>query len=87
MNRPAPPDGDLLEAKHVDHTVTEGSRKVIGVMHKDTKKYATTGGWGFEAFGSGVQDNRVVGANAATACYACHTSQQDHDYVFSRLRD
>lgn len=25
--------------------------------------------------------------NAATACYACHTSQQDHDFVLSRLRD
>ncbi|MCX7901844.1 MAG: cytochrome P460 family protein, partial [Burkholderiaceae bacterium] len=47
------PDGavivfDLLEAKRADHAVTEGARKVVGVMHKDAKKYAATGGWGFE---------------------------------------
>ena len=44
------PDGaviifDLLEAEHSDNAVTEGSRKVVGVMHKDSKKFATTGGW------------------------------------------
>ena len=86
------PDGsvivfDLLEASRKDSAVTEGPRKVLGVMHKDAKKYATTGGWGFEGFGGGDQSQRVVGANAASACFACHAPQKDHDYVFSRLRD
>jgi len=86
------PDGsvivfDLLEASRKDSAVTEGPRKVLGVMHKDAKKYATTGGWGFEGFGGGDQSKRVVGANAASACFACHAPQKDHDYVFSRLRD
>lgn len=86
------PDGavivfDLLEASHADNAVTEGVRKVVGVMHKDTGKYATTGGWGFEGFGGGNRDTRVVGENAATACYACHTSEQQFDYVFSRARE
>jgi hypothetical protein len=86
------PDGsvivfDLLEAPQADHAITEGPRKVTGVMHKDAKKFAATGGWGFEGFGGGDRNQRVVGANAATACYACHTAQKDHDYVFSRLRD
>lgn len=86
------PDGaivvfDLLEAKSADRTVTEGARKVVGVMHKDAKKYAATGGWGFEGFGGGDRTNRVVGDNAASACFACHAPEKDHDYVFSRLRD
>ncbi|MDH4260590.1 MAG: cytochrome P460 family protein [Gammaproteobacteria bacterium] len=86
------PDGsvivfDLLEAQRADNAVTEGARRVTGVMHKDAKKFASTGGWGFEGFAGDSKTERAVGANAATACYACHTSQQDHDYVFSRMRD
>jgi len=86
------PDGaiivfDLLEAKSADNTMTEGTRKVVGVMHKNAKKYATTGGWGFEGFGGGDRKNRVVRDNAASACFACHAPQKDNDYVFSRLRD
>lgn len=86
------PDGavivfDLLEANRADSAVTEGARKVVGVMHKDAQKYAATGGWGFEGFAGGDPSTRAVGADAATACYACHTSEKDHDYVFSRPRD
>lgn len=86
------PDGaviifDLLEAAEDGNAVTEGSRKVVGVMHKDAVKYAATGGWGFEGFGGGDPANRVVGENAATACFACHQPQQGQDYTFSRLRD
>jgi len=86
------PDGaviifDLLEAVEDGNAVTEGSRKVVGVMHKDAAKYAATGGWGFEGFGGGDPANRVVGENAATACFACHQPQQGQDYTFSRLRD
>lgn len=86
------PDGsiivfDLLEAEQAGNAIIEGARKVAGVMHKDAKRYAATGGWGFEGFGGGDKNNRVVGANAATACYACHTAQKDRDYVFSSLHD
>ena len=78
---------DLLEAKSAGNAVSEGARKVVGVMHKDAKKYAATGGWGFEGFGGGDRMNRAVRDNAASACFACHEPQKDHDYVFSRLRD
>lgn len=86
------PDGaiivfDLLEAKSTDNAVTEGARKVAGVMHKDAKKFAATGGWGFEGFGAGDRALRVVQGNAASACFACHAPQKEHGYVFSRLRD
>lgn len=86
------PDGsvivfDLLEAPVADNAITEGKRKVAGVMHKDAKKYSATGGWGYEGFGGGDRSKRVVGANAATACHACHVARKDHGYVFSATRD
>ncbi|MGD9584385.1 MAG: cytochrome P460 family protein [Lysobacterales bacterium] len=89
------PDGavivfDLLEATRADGAVTEGARKVTGVMFKDAEKYAATGGWGFEGFegfGGGDRGQRVVAANAASACFACHAPHKDRDYVFSKLRD
>jgi hypothetical protein len=86
------PDGsviifDLLEAVHDGNAVTEGARKVVGVMHKDSKKFKATGGWGFEGFGGGDRAKRVVGNNVASACFACHQPQKAQDYTFSRLRD
>lgn len=85
------PDGavivfDLLEAETVDHALTEGARKVVGVMHKDSTKFTTTGGWGFEGFAGGDRSRRAVGADAVSACFSCHQPQKDRDYVFSAPR-
>jgi hypothetical protein len=85
------PDGavivfDLLEANSADHTVTEGRRKVVGVMHRDATRYAATGGWGFEGFAGDSTTQRAVGANAATACFACHQARKPSEYVFSSYR-
>jgi hypothetical protein len=86
------PDGavivfDLLEAQAGGNAIAEGSRKVVGVMHKDAKRFAATGGWGFEGFKGNSQTERAVGANAAKACFECHTSQKQRDYVFSSPRE
>lgn len=83
------PDGsiivfDLLEAVAADHAVTAGKRKVVGVMLKDARKFAATGGWGFEGFAGDSKSERVVGEKAATACFACHAAQKGSDFVFSR---
>lgn len=85
------PDGavivfDLLEAISADNALTEGARKVVGVMHKDAGKYPSTGGWGFEGFKGDSQEERAVGKQAASACFECHAPQKDRDYVFSSLR-
>lgn len=85
------PDGavivfDLLEAKSADNAVQEGARKVVGVMHKDGKRWKETGGWGFEGFKGDSKSERAVGASAATACYACHTQQKEKDFIFSGFR-
>ncbi|MFU8877342.1 MAG: cytochrome P460 family protein [Wenzhouxiangellaceae bacterium] len=86
------PDGaviafDLLAAEDAGNALVEGERKVLGVMHKDSARWTETNGWGYEGFGGGDPENRVVGDNAFTACHACHVSQAEHDFVFSRLRD
>lgn len=78
---------DLLDANTADHALTEGKRKVAGVMHRDARKYAATGGWGFEGFAAGDPSRRVAGANAKTACFACHAPQKNTDYVFSTWRE
>lgn len=78
---------DLLEAKHEGNALVEGKRKVLGVMVRDSRKFAATGGWGFEGFAGGDPKKPVVGANAATACFACHAPQKDNNYLFSSLRN
>jgi hypothetical protein len=77
---------DLLEANTAGNAISEGKRKVLGVMHKNARQYAATGGWGFEGFAGDSKTQRAVGNNAATACYACHTAQQKQDFVFSSYR-
>ena len=76
---------DLLQYKEIDHTLQEGERKLIGVMQKDEKAFESTGGWGFEAFPKNSKKDRVVG-DGGKSCFSCHTSQKDHDFVFSRFR-
>ncbi len=85
------PDGavivfDLLDTKATDNTVTEGARKVVGVMHRDARKYASTGGWGYEGFKGDSATDRAVGGNAATACHQCHIAQKESAFVFSKMR-
>jgi hypothetical protein len=83
------PDGsvlvfDLLAASSENNAIVEGARKVVGVMQKNSKKFAATGGWGYEGF-KGDSKERVV-EDAQSACHACHSSQKDQDYVFSTYR-
>ncbi len=85
------PDGavlvfDLFDYQEDNHALVEGKRKLIGVMERDSKRFAKTGGWGFEGFGEGDPKKRLV-TDGGQGCFGCHTAQQDSQYVFSRLRD
>ncbi|MGH6913756.1 MAG: cytochrome P460 family protein [Geminicoccales bacterium] len=77
---------DLLEAERGENAVVEGPRKVLGVMHKDQARFAETGGWGFEAFEGDSTTERLVGADAGSACFGCHEAKARPDFVFSELR-
>lgn len=76
---------DLLEANRTKEATTEGGRKFIGVMTYDSKKFAKTGNWGFEAFAGDSQTERVV-KDAGVSCFACHQAVQQESFVFSKFR-
>ncbi|MCC7464134.1 MAG: cytochrome P460 family protein [Gammaproteobacteria bacterium] len=78
---------DLLQPLHADRAMTEGARKAVIVMHKDSRRYTATGGWGFEVFAGDSHDDRRVGNQATQQCFACHTARQAQGYVFSEYRN
>jgi hypothetical protein len=84
------PDGtvfadDVHEFSVKDGSYVEGNKKAVTVMVKDAKKYATTGGWGFQVWGGGDISKPLVpdAAHAVPACFVCHTPQKGQDYTFS----
>lgn len=77
---------DLLNYTEKDKTIQEGERKLVGVMHKDSSKYSSTGGWGFEGFAGNSKTERLV-KDGGKSCFGCHASEKSKDYVFSSLRD
>lgn len=84
------PDGtifadDVHEFSVKDGATVEGAKKFVTVMVKDAKKYASTGGWGFQVWAAGDPSKPQVpdAAHAITACFVCHTPQKAQDYTFS----
>jgi hypothetical protein len=84
------PDGtifmdDVHEFSVTDGASVEGVRKAVTVMVKDSKKYPSTGGWGFQVWLAGDPSKPQIpdADHAVTACFACHTPQKAQDYVFS----
>lgn len=57
-----------------------GSRINMQVMVKNSKKYPTTGGWGFADFSDGKPASEAV----HKACFSCHEPAEAHDFVFAR---
>lgn len=81
------PDGtifadDVHDFSVKDGVYAEGPKKAITVMVKDAKKYADTGGWGFQVFLASDLSKPLV-SDTTTACFACHTPQKAQDYTFS----
>jgi hypothetical protein len=74
---------DLLEATEQDNAIVEGPRKVVGVMQKDAKRFASTGGWGFEGFKGDTRERAVADMRS---CFECHEPQKDRGFVFSEWR-
>jgi hypothetical protein len=81
------PDGtiftdDVRDFTFADGSYTQGARKAIPVMVKDARKYASTGGWGFQAWAGGDPQKPLV-TDPVKSCFACHTPQKANDYTFS----
>jgi hypothetical protein len=77
---------DVLETQESAGTTAEGARRFIDVMAKDSRRFAETGGWGFEEFKGDSQTERVLSPEAKTACFNCHAKQKDQGFVFSKFR-
>ena len=57
-----------------------GSAVNVQFMVKDSKKYASTGGWGFADFKDGKPQDKAL----HEACFPCHEPAKDRDFVFAR---
>jgi hypothetical protein len=76
---------ELLETREKDGVVSEGTRRRLDVMVKDSTRFAATGGWGFERFREGRSEGELS-EQARVACFECHRRAGEHDFVFSRMR-
>ena len=86
------PDGAIIADEFIEMqdappqpaTSYEGSRRGVGVMVKDSSRYAATGDWGFESYKG---DSRQPDHSSA-ACYACHNAfRKDHDFTFLKYKE
>ena len=81
------PDGtiftdDVRDVSLADGSYSQGSRKAITVMVKDAKKYASTGGWGFQAWAGG-DPKKPLATDPVKMCFTCHIPQKASDYTYS----
>jgi Cytochrome P460 len=65
-------------AKALSRTFVAGEPTNVQFMIKDSKEYASTGGWGFAQFTNGKPD-----AIVEQTCYACHSPAKATDFVFT----
>jgi len=76
---------ELLETSEANGVTTEGARRRLDMMTRDSARFASTGGWGFERFMHGREEERALGESGGAKCYDCHKKQETA--VFSVLRD
>ena len=91
------PDGTIIARLAWSYDSSEENNKIFGrsqcfvagpptnvqFMVKDSKKFASTGGWGFGHFNE--RDGKKPGDAALLKnCFACHQKAKDSDLVFTR---
>ena len=89
------PDGTIIARLAWSYDPSEENNKVFGrpqsfvagppkngvqFMVKDSKKYASTGGWGFAHFDDGKPADEAV----LNTCFPCHAAIKARDFVFTR---
>jgi len=91
------PDGTVIARLAWSYVPSEENNKVFGrkqsfvpgpqpewylqFIVKDSKKYATTGGWGFAQFD---KDGKPAGEAQHKTCFPCHEPAKASDFVFTR---
>jgi hypothetical protein len=76
---------DRLDVRTSGGATAEGPRLTVDVMVRDSTRFASTGGWGFERFRGDTRE-RIVADKASTACFSCHAGKRDQGFVFSDFR-
>jgi len=89
------PDGTIIARLAWDYVPLEESKKAFGrlqsfvagppkngvqFMVKDSRTYASTGGWGFAQFNDGKRADEAV----HNTCFPCHEAVKARDFVFAR---
>ncbi|MGO9117503.1 MAG: cytochrome P460 family protein [Desulfomonilaceae bacterium] len=89
------PDGTIIARLAWSYVPSEENNKVFGrpqsfvagppkngvqFMVKDSRKYASTGGWGFAQFNDGKPADEAV----HNTCFSCHEAVKARDFVFAR---
>ena len=89
------PDGTIIARLAWSYVTSEENNTVFGrsqsfvagppkngvqFMVKDSRKYASTGGWGFAQFNDGKPADEAV----HKTCFACHEPAKARDFVFTR---
>ena len=86
------PDGAIIAEEMLEWlspasgSAKEGQRRLVGVMVKDSSRYASTGGWGYGSFDEGSRVDKLD-AKKRDACNQCHVSRKDEGYVFTEYRE
>jgi Cytochrome P460 len=87
------PDGSVVARLAWSYVSSEENNQVFGhpqsfvagpptnvqFMVKDSKKYASTGGWGFSQFNDGKPADIMV-----QDCFSCHVPAKARDFLFTR---
>jgi hypothetical protein len=75
---------DWLEMREDAGAFVEGPRRQVDVMVKDSKRFASTGGWGFQRF---VKDTRErATAPTPEQCFACHNNLKKDGLILGSYR-
>ena len=89
------PDGTIIARLAWNYSPLEESSKAFGrlqsfvagppkngvqFMVKDSRKYASTGGWGFAQF----DDGKPAAEAVQNTCFPCHEIVKARDFVFNR---
>ena len=89
------PDGTIIARLAWSYVPSEENNKAFGrpqsfvagppkngvqFMVKDSRKYASTGGWGFAQFDDGKPADEAM----HKACFPCHSPAKARDFVFTR---
>jgi hypothetical protein len=78
-NAESPQDNNQVLAALDVQSMTAGAPANVQFMVKDSKKYASTGGWGFAQFTNGKPDSEAV----EKTCFGCHFPAKNHDFVYT----